>query len=208
MIEITNILEVAKHLTGLKVVVFDLDDTLYSEKEYVRSGYKMIAKLFPDVSNAEKKMWDFFEGGQPAIDCFLQQEGCWTEDNKKLCLEVYRNQQPDIHLYDGVAEMLQKLKENYHLGLITDGRPEGQRAKIAALKLADLFEHIIVTDELGGIQYRKPNQAAFELMTQKMGVRCDEMCYIGDNIKKDFVAPEKLGMRCIWFKNASGLYNR
>ena len=208
MIEITNILEVTNHLVGLKAVIFDLDDTLYSEKEYVRSGYKKIAELFPDVSSVEKKLWESFEAGQPAIDCFLQQEGFFTEDNKKLCLEEYRNQQPDIHLYDGVAEMLQNLKEEYHLGLITDGRPEGQRAKITALKLENLFEHIIVTDELGGTQYRKPNQAAFELMAQKIGARYDEMCYIGDNIKKDFVAPEKLGMRCIWFKNASGLYNR
>ena len=32
------------------------------------------------------------------------------------------------------------------------------------------------------------------------------MCYVGDNIKKDFVAPEELGMRCIWFRNRDGLY--
>ena len=40
MLEISDILEVRKHIEGLKAVIFDLDDTLYSEKEYVRSGYR------------------------------------------------------------------------------------------------------------------------------------------------------------------------
>ena len=43
-------------------------------------------------------------------------------------------------------------------------------------------------------------------MKEKMNVLYDEMCYIGDNIKKDFIAPEKLGIRSIWFKNTDGLY--
>ena len=40
MLTITNILEVEQHLDGIVGVIFDLDDTLYSEKQYVRSGYK------------------------------------------------------------------------------------------------------------------------------------------------------------------------
>ena len=33
------------------------------------------------------------------------------------------------------------------------------------------------------------------------------MCYIGDNIHKDFIAPEMLGMEWIWFRNPDGLYS-
>lgn len=36
------------YIDGLKAVIFDLDDTLYSEKDYVKSGYAAIAKVFSE----------------------------------------------------------------------------------------------------------------------------------------------------------------
>ena len=92
------------------------------------------------------------------------------------------------------------------LGIITDGRPEGQRAKLQVLGLEPMVDEIIVTDEFGGPEFRKPNSKAFQVMREKLDVSYDEMCYVGDNTKKDFIAPEQLGMRSIWFKNSDGLY--
>ena len=120
---------------------------------------------------------------------------------------AYRLHEPDIHLYDGVMEILIKLRSNgYKLGIITDGRSEGQRAKIQVLGLGKYMDHIIVTDELGGVKYRKPNETAFIQMADKLNVAFTQMCYIGDNINKDFIAPLKLGMRAVWFRNQDGLY--
>lgn len=207
MIEILEILEVRKHTEGLKAVIFDMDDTLYGEKEYVRSGYQKIAQRIPQVEHAAEKLWKLFEEKKPAIDELFRQEGLESEELKKECLHIYRYQEPDIHLYPGVKELLKELRgEGYLLGVITDGRPEGQRAKIKALGLEELVDHILVTDEFGGPEFRKPNPIAFETMKEKLCVEYSEMCYVGDNIKKDFVSPEKLGMRSIWFKNPDGLY--
>ena len=128
------------------------------------------------------------------------------ESQRAEALRIYRCQKPDIHLYPGVAEMLKRLKVTKKLGIITDGRPEGQNAKLDALGLRELVDEIIITDELGGVQYRKPNPAAFELMQQRMGVPFERMCYVGDNLKKDFVAPEMLGMVAVHFLNEEGLY--
>ena len=55
MIEINQIADVLNYIEGLKAVVFDLDDTLYGEKEYIRSGYSAVAKVIPQVENAERK---------------------------------------------------------------------------------------------------------------------------------------------------------
>ena len=49
MIEINQIADVLNYIEGLKAVVFDLDDTLYGEKEYIRSGYSAVAKVIPQV---------------------------------------------------------------------------------------------------------------------------------------------------------------
>lgn len=209
MIEITSITGVKNHLHGLKAVIFDLDDTLYSEKEYVRSGYRAIAANLPQVEQMEEKLWRAFEHNKSAIDEVLISEGIYTEELKQKCLSVYRFHQPDIHLYDGAKELIEHLRaDGYMLGIITDGRLEGQRAKIKSLGLEGLVDHIIVTDELGGIEYRKPNEVAFLKMQETFDVPFEEMCYVGDNIKKDFIAPEKLGMRSIYFVNDNGLYSK
>ncbi len=208
MIEITSISETKKHVQGLKAIVFDLDDTLYSEKEYVRSGFRAVADTLPQIKQMEEKLWDAFEQKKSAIDEVLITEGIYTDELKQKCLYVYRFQQPDIHLYKGVKALLQQFrKDGYKLGIITDGRPEGQRAKIKALGLDELVDCIIVTDELGGVEYRKPNKAAFVKMRETLRVEFEEMCYVGDNIKKDFIAPELLGIRAIHFLNADGLYS-
>lgn len=206
IIEITNILDAVKYIDGLKAIIFDMDDTLYSEKEYVRSGYRKIAKLFPQIKDAEKQLWNLFLAGKPVVDEFLNQQNLLSDEYKEKCLTVYRLQKPDIHLYAGVKDMLIDLRKKYQIGLITDGRPEGQRAKIAALRIGPLMDEIIVTDELGGIEYRRPNDAAFRLMADKMCVDFKHICYIGDNVQKDFISPQKLGMRCIWVRNKEGLY--
>lgn len=204
MIEIDNILDVEKHLNGIDVVIFDLDDTLYSEKDYVKSGYDAVAKAYPDIKDLSRKLWNAFLDKQTAIDYVLEQEGLLEE--KDNCLAIYRNQRPDISLYSGVFEMLQRIGKNKKLGIITDGRIEGQKAKIKALDLEQLFDKIIITDELGGIEFRKPNLKAFVLMKTYFNVEYTKMCYIGDNIKKDGIAPEQLGIEFIHFQNKDGLY--
>lgn len=207
MVEIKKITDVMQHLDGLKAVVFDLDDTLYSEEEYVKSGYHAIAQCIPEVKNAEAKLWQAFKSKKLAIDDVLANEGIYSKELKQQCLEVYRFHQPDIHLYDGVLSMLIKLRQNgYLLGIITDGRPEGQRAKIKALNLKQFVDYIIVTDELGGIQFRKPCEMAFRIIRNHYGLPFEQIAYVGDNVTKDFQAPEQLGMRSIWVNNANGLY--
>lgn len=186
----------------IKGVIFDLDDTLYSEKEYVRSGYKAVSDYLG--GGYEDKLWNYFEAGQPAIDELLKELGRQSE--KKNVLYIYRSHNPDIHLYPGVAEMIENLKEKgIKVGIITDGRPEGQRNKLKALGLK--VDDVIITDELGGIQFRKPCDIAFRIMLTKWRLNPANAIYVGDNPLKDFQAPQQLGMKSLWFKNEDGLYS-
>lgn len=197
-------IDTGKGLNSAKGVIFDLDDTLYSEKQYVKSGYKKIAEYIGH-QEAEEKLWNYFLEGKPAIDAYLIEIG--AENKKAECLDIYRSQMPEINLYDDVAELFQSLKENdIKVGIITDGRPEGQRNKIKALGLEKLVDDIIITDELGGVQFRKPNDISFRIMQCRWRVPFEQMVYIGDNLGKDFQAPRQLGMRRIYIMNEEGLY--
>lgn len=188
----------------IRGVIFDLDDTLYSEKQYIRSGYKKIAE-FLGIAKAEEKLWNYFTEGKQAIDCYLTEVGMLNR--KDECLKVYRHQEPEITLYDGVMELINELNsKGIKVGIITDGRPVGQRNKLKALGLDNVVEDIIITDELGGIQFRKPNDIAFRIIQNRWRIPFENIVYIGDNPGKDFQAPKQLGMQCLWFRNADGLY--
>lgn len=205
---ITEISEIREQSTEIKGVIFDLDDTLYSEKEYVKSGFMSIAKFLGQEEYANK-LWRYFEQGKPAIDELLNEIGRIREKNEAL--ETYRNHMPDIILYDGIKELFSMLKSNgLKVGIITDGRPNGQRNKLQALGLYNLIEEedIIITDELGGVQFRKPCDIAFRIMQRKWRIPFEQMLYVGDNLNKDFQAPEQLGMKSAFFNNSDGLYNR
>ncbi|OQC00509.1 MAG: carbamoyl phosphate synthase-like protein [Firmicutes bacterium ADurb.Bin099] len=194
-----------KKAYNIKGIVFDLDDTLYSEKQYIRSGYQRIGNYLKR-DDAPDIMWKYFESGKLAIDEYLIDID--SLEKKDECVKIYREQIPNISLYQGVTEMLHELKEKgIRIGIITDGRPEGQKNKIRALNLEGLIDDIIITDELGGTQFRKPCDIAFRIMKTRWQISYDEMVYVGDNPTKDFQAPQQLGMKCLYFCNPDGLYS-
>ena len=150
----------------IKGVIFDLDDTLYSEKEYIKSGFKAVSDYLG--GGYEEVLWGFFKEGKLAIDELLNELGRPEEKNEVL--NIYRNQMPDIHLYSGVSEMIEALRsKNIKVGIITDGRPEGQRKKLESLGLLNIVKDVIITDELGGVQFRKPCDIAFRKQHNSLG---------------------------------------
>ncbi|MBZ4646709.1 MAG: superfamily hydrolase [Clostridia bacterium] len=197
-----------------KAVIFDLDDTLYPEMDYVISGFKVVSQYVSTKINMEShKVFDsllkLFE--EDRINVFNRLLESYDVDKGvvKECVNLYRNHYPNIRLTEEVQELLQLLKEKgLKIGIITDGRPEGQWNKIKALGLEKYCDSIIVTDELGGIEYRKPNEIPYKKILQELGVEAKEAVYIGDNPAKDFITANKLGMFTIMFKNNKGLYQQ
>jgi len=191
---------------NIKGVIFDLDDTLYSERDYVRSGYSKIADYLGDMTAADR-MYELFLEGKAAIDAYLEEND--SIDKKAECLKIYREQLPDIILYDGITNLLAELRsKGIKIGIITDGRIEGQKKKIEALGLSEYLDDCIITDELGGVQFRKPNDISFRIMQNRWKIPFEQIIYVGDNLSKDFQAPRQLGIRSLWFNNPDGLYTR
>ncbi len=189
-----------KSLNNLQAVILDLDDTIYPERDYVLSGYREIER---ELGISADKLFKAFEEGKPAIDTVLADEG--RLDLKEECLYIYRNHEPKINAYDGMKDMIKNLREKgIFVGIITDGRVNGQNAKLNALKLQ--VDNVIITDELGGIKFRKPCDIAFRIMQKHANCDFAKMVYVGDNPVKDFVAPMQLGMQSICFENKEGLY--
>ena len=178
-----------------EVVVFDLDDLLYNEFDYVRSGFWKVARTVE--ANDPKKlfmlMMSKYFSGEPVFDWLHDEYLVHTNHTKKASLEIYRNHKPEIKLSWEARALLEKLKRKKHpMGIITDGRSVTQRNKIEALKLNRYTSHIIISEEFGE---GKPSEKPFKYFMQVFGGH--RYVYIGDNYRKDFIAPNRLGWRTI-----------
>lgn len=177
----------------VKAVIFDLDDTLISEIEYIKSGYNHIAAIIEGRLKINKKqVFDdllslFRENPQNVFNRLY--EKYHIEYSNEMILDLvkeYRGHYPNIQFYNDVLLCLDGLKRlGIKTGIITDGYAITQHQKLRAVEANKYFDVIIVTDELGR-DYWKPHPKAFELIREKLKVNFDEMIYIGDNPEKDF----------------------
>ncbi|NLM44843.1 MAG: HAD-IA family hydrolase [Clostridiales bacterium] len=177
----------------VRAVIFDLDDTLIPEMQYIESGYQHIAKIISDkfkISRDEvfKNLLALFkEDPKNVFDRFMSLHKInYTRNIISNLVEEYRNHFPKICFYDDVLCCLNYLKsQNIKVGIITDGYANAQSQKIKAVKAHEYFDEIILTDELGR-EYWKPHPRAFKEMCSKLKVNFNEMIYVGDNPEKDF----------------------
>ena len=187
-----------------KVVVFDLDDTLYKEIDFLKSGYRKVAEKVEkryeiDAWEAYDQMMVWYRRGENAFANLNEKYGIDTPINDYL--NVYRYHQPNITLSQGVRETLDAQKEaGCELAIITDGREITQRQKIEALGLERWIpqELIFINEDK---EHFKPNHWSFDRLMLSCHERHpnDELkfFYVGDNTEKDFLAPNELGWNTV-----------
>lgn len=177
------------------VICFDLDDTLYKEIDFLKSAYKEVATV-AGHPEAVCQMMDWYYAKENAFQKLIDTYG--LSITVADCLKIYRNHYPDISLDDGVKEYLEALKDaDAKLGLISDGRNITQRNKIKALGFEGFFDIEIISEEFGS---KKPDLRNYQVVLDRFPER-KRFIYVGDNPKKDFVAPNQLGWRTICLKN-------
>ena len=185
----------------IKALLFDLDDTLYEEKQFVKSGFIKVAEFIEDKFKINKKdfykiLIDIYNHGSRGNIFNLALERvnvAYEEDIIQSMVKIYREHNPKIRLAEDIKSLIIKLKEIYSLGIVTDGYFEVQKKKVQALKLEELFDSIIYTDKYGR-EYWKPNVFGYELALKDLQVSPEEAIYIGDNPHKDFIGAKRLGI--------------
>lgn len=177
-----------------KALVLDLDDTLYAEIDFLYSGYEHIAKrLEPEHwEPLFTQLVERYHAGENAFQ-FLTEK---YQVTLNTLLEWYRFHSPNISLFKNVVEILNQLQPEYKFAVITDGRSITQRNKLKALKLENLLDYVVISEEIGSEKPALQNYQAVENALQ-----CDKYIYIGDNPKKDFVTPNKLGWETICLRD-------
>ncbi len=196
-------------------IVFDLDDTLYPERDFARSGFDAVGRWAAGTLGIEglgSDMQALLDAGHRGnlFGMALRAKRPDALDAEVATLhDIYRGHEPSgLALFDDGAWALDHYAVKGGLGLITDGHLVMQSSKVRGLAIAHRFQQIIYTDTLApGRAMAKPHARAFELMTAKLGQPGDRFVYIGDNPSKDFVAPNALGWISVWVDRRAGIHH-
>jgi putative hydrolase of the HAD superfamily len=195
-----------------RCVVFDLDDTLYLERDYVWSGFGVVEEWVSRrfrLKDFRRRAWSLFEEGERGhiFDHVLMQAGLAPDPYTiQAMVALYRGHVPNIRLATDAAGSLQGLRRQNRLALVSDGPLQSQRNKVNALGLGQYFEASVLTAELGQ-EYAKPHPKAFLNIEKFFEVHVSRFIYVADNPHKDFLAPRSLGWQTIRVRRAKGLHS-
>jgi len=197
-----------------RVIVFDLDDTLYPERQFALSGFRAAsrwAQIELGVMSLEAEMTRLLDEGHLGQLFPLVLKAArpnHTEAELKAFVRAYRDHEPEIALHEDGRRALERYGARGPLGLITDGTHSMQAAKVRALGIAHRFAEIVYTDALGARRaYAKPHSLAYERIASAMGGAHDRFVYVGDNPSKDFIAPNALGWTTVWVVRPGGIHD-
>jgi putative hydrolase of the HAD superfamily len=191
-------------LATLKALVFDLDDTLFAEETYVRSGFQAVADWLEgagllSADQAFAEMWSAHVRGERGriFDALLAARPACGQVSVSDLVQVYRAHAPDIKFYPGIEALLDEaVARSLRVAVISDGFLLAQQQKAQALGLSRWADPILFTDQWGR-PFWKPNPAPFRKVQETLQVGPAEIVYIGDNPAKDFQAPNSLGWQTI-----------
>jgi len=183
-------------------LILDLDDTLYPREHFVQSGLMAVARhledqrgisameAFATMSAARRGEEHGFE-----LQAVSSRYGLSAEFLPEL-VQVFRAHRPLLRLPRETALVLSRLRDaGWRLVVLTNGLPEVQRAKVQALGLSGLVDHIVYAEEHapGG----KPAASVFREALRRLGVPPVDAICVGDDLRCDIAGARALGLRTV-----------
>jgi len=183
----------------LRAVCFDLDGTLFDDRQYVRAGLLHAGdklESIADIDLSAELLEAYFDRGirEGTFDTVLAEHDVSQMYVPKL-VEAYHENDADLTPFPGVAETLATLADDYNLALITGGH--NGMDKLRRLDLGGYFDTVIVTSEE---PYTKRDPQPFEAVLDALGATTGESVYVGDRPGHEFFQPNRLGMGTIRVK--------
>ncbi|GAA5025831.1 noncanonical pyrimidine nucleotidase, YjjG family protein [Marivirga lumbricoides] len=206
-------------LKKYKHIFFDLDHTLWDyEKNSAEVLNELVVKhqlIEMGIPSAEAfsrtfekinvGLWSDFNKNKISRKAIREQRflkilASYQIENPDLCNRLsdeYLMQCPTkSHVFPFTFEVLDYLKEKYHLHILTNGFDDVQYIKLEKSKLAPYFKTVVTSDGAG---YKKPMASIFKFAIDKAEARKEESVMIGDNLQTDIMGARNFGMDHIYF---------
>lgn len=179
----------------VRAVAFDLDETLavttrdreaLLERAADRAGVEL--DFDRDDYREAHRSHSGTETRRPVFEALV-------DDDAGTLTDAYREAIGEsLEPAAAALETVERLREEYLVGLLTDGPEDTQRDKLERLGWTDAFDAVVVT---GGIDSPKPDPAAFEALCRALGSDPAETVFVGDDPERDVAGAAAAGLRTI-----------
>jgi putative hydrolase of the HAD superfamily len=189
----------------MAAVIFDLDDALYPHVQHVRSGFAAVATYVDGHCGVPAKD---VRHSLPHARARLSRTEPATVSNLRLdpgivtdLIREYQRHRPQLWLKHGASNALHVLRESaWRTALLTAGDPVIQAAKVRALGLEALVDHVIYASEY--TPGAKPAREPFLKILRRLQVAPPDAVMVGDDYVNDIEGAGALGIRTIFLAGA------
>lgn len=167
-----------------KLIVFDLDNTLYCETDYLFAAYHRIAEMSATNSQETETYYNYLctsfvqKGREGLFQRFKEHYAVPLSISQML--SVLRNTECPLTLYQTKQQLIKHLLElGKNVAILTNGNNVQQHQKVTNLQIEKLFPQIMVVyaSEIDS----KPSPVALQQLMKKNNVTSSETLYIGDD---------------------------
>jgi phosphoglycolate phosphatase/putative hydrolase of the HAD superfamily len=198
---------------GSSAILFDMDSTLYTNEEYIRTQIESPLRRLADLRgltldamkgeiDAYRKTWTETHGGNISLTTIFRAFGVSLEESVRWREELYEPERflkPDPLL----REALEALRPAFRFALVTNNPVAIARRTLAVLAVEDFFPVILGLDSCG---VSKPHPAPFLRAAELLGAPPEHCISVGDRYDFDLVPPLELGMGAILVDGVADVY--
>ena len=189
-----------------KAIIFDFDGTVSNRQRSVLEFYRWYFKKFfsdldPEAYEIRLQeamildMYGFSNNFSIGMRAFMERYGIGEYFDDFIKNFMDKSPIYTCLKWDADKTLKELKKRGYILGLLTNGGSEFQRKKIRTCDAFKYFDDFVIS---GDTDTKKPDPRIFEMMAEKLGLKCEDCTYVGDNIEIDMQGAVKAGMRGIW----------
>ena len=191
----------------IKGILFDFDGTVsYRYLSAFKMFHWFLSKIDPslDMDMLKKEsilqrclLWDQYGTINKRFTLEQLKKKFYPDlDIEKMYVLWYDHFHEHQYLMPQANEVLHELKEDFKLGMISNGPYESQMIKIKALKMDKLFDPILISGQFGKA---KPDRKIYLAACIKMNLQPSEVAFVGDTFSTDIVGAIQAGLLPVWY---------
>jgi len=184
-----------------RAIVFDLDDTLYPARAFLTSGFAAVAATAAaEIGASAESVFTFLCDARRYAPGRELQGLCdrfgLPPSSVDRWVQIIRGHWPEILLPLESQAVLMNMRATWSIGVLTNGHPDIQRRKVAALGVGDLVDAVVFAAECGDGR-GKPDRAAFDTVLGALNVPATRAVFVGDDLDADVFGAGRAGLRTI-----------
>jgi len=181
----------------VKGVLFDCFGTLF----YNESGLTPFQKLQKLLGDFKKENFLEFvervrtrgEDLEKALRDFLGKEG--KKNLLGKALRIMRQKNERMLAYPETFEVIEKLKEKgIKVGIVSNTYRESFERVRKAYPVEKIFDAVVLSYE---VKCAKPSPEIFRIAAEKLGLRPEEVLFVGDTTETDYEGAKRAGMQAV-----------